>query len=157
METQGGRIVSGCLVAVLWLGAPGLFVAAIAAYLLLSLFGSGSPVPIIGIVVIWLGGAIVVFRMASSETTSLPTYGPEVNGLLMRQEAMWRLPLEDAMQMSRRYGAVQRGVRVQKLHDSYSVSQLPYLFSDDHPSLSSAESAAQQLIAGYDPDGWKSM
>jgi hypothetical protein len=134
-----------------------LFAAALVAYALMFLFGSGSPIPIIGVGIIWLGGAAVAFRIASSETTSIPTYEPGVSGLLMRQEPLVPLPLHDAIQMSRRYGAVQGGVRIQQLHSGYSVSQLPYLFSDDHPSLSSAESAAQQVIANYDPTGWKSM
>jgi hypothetical protein len=46
---------------------------------------------------------------------------------------------------------------VQQFHSGYTVSQLPYLFPEDHPTLSSAESAARQLIADYDPNGWKSL
>jgi hypothetical protein len=158
VETQGERIAAGCLTAVLWLLVPGLFAAAIAANILLSVFGSGTPVLIVGVVIIWLGGAVVAFWMASSKsTTSSPAYGAGLGSLFMRREAFGPLPLSEAIEVSRRYGAVQHGVRVQRFQNSYSVSQLPYLFPDEHDNLSSAENAARGLIAEYDPYGWKSM
>ncbi len=156
METQGERIATGCLTAVLWLVVPGLMAAVLAASLLFFIFGNSSPVPVVSATIIWLGGAAIVYWLASTETTGSSMYGPSVSNTLMR-EALSYLPLRDAIQMSRRDGAVQGGVRVQKLHSGYSVSQFPYLFLDDYHDLVAAEDAARQRIADYDPYGWKSM